>query len=235
MWPARAIFLTECVQYYTASNFFRYGQAIESRYVRRKLAHEDSLMSTSTSRVSDQDDVQLRHRPRHGQNPSTVKKLLLCRDYGTTVTSISYVTFDPDTPPVDVHLREIRCIANWPQASQFVNTAIPSVPSKSRYREGRFLWGYEVEYELRNLSGNDAAESIICVMQLPNLLLGDDGEAADNDQLPQPREALHKVGITAKDAIRDYDIEVSKPTHRQLAKQEDFNENWEVELVLCLT
>ncbi|KAH1430550.1 hypothetical protein KXX32_003984 [Aspergillus fumigatus] len=131
--------------------------------------------------------------PRHGQNPPTVKELLLCRDYGTTVTSISYVTFDPDKPPVDVHLRQIRCIANWPQASQFVNTAIPSVPSKSRYREGKFLRGYEVEYGLRNLSGNDDAESINCVIQLPNLLLDDDGEAADNDQLSQPREALHKM------------------------------------------
>ncbi|KAH3463523.1 hypothetical protein KXV78_000776 [Aspergillus fumigatus] len=179
-----------------------------------------------------QGDVQLRHRPRHGQNPPTVKELLLCRDYGTTVTSISYVTFDPDKPPVDVHLRQIRCIANWPQASQFVNTAIPSVPSKSRYREGKFLRGYEVEYGLRNLSGNDDAESINCVIQLPNLLLDDDGEAADNDQLSQPREALHKVGITAKDAIRDYLIEVFKHTHGQLAKHEDFNETWEVELMV---
>jgi hypothetical protein len=135
---------------------------------------------------------------------------------------------------VDVHLREIRCIANWPQASQFVNSAIPSVPSKSRYREGKFLRGYEVEYGLRNLSGNDDAESINCVIQLPNLLLDDDGEAADNDQLSQPREALHKVGITAKDAIRDYLIEVFKHTHGQLAKHEDFNETWEVELVLCV-
>jgi hypothetical protein len=40
---------------------------------------------------------------------------------------------------------------------------------------------YEVEYALRNLSENDDAEMMNCVIQLPKLLLNDDGETADND------------------------------------------------------
>ncbi|GFF96078.1 hypothetical protein IFM47457_10691 [Aspergillus lentulus] len=204
------------------------------RRVRRKFAHTDSSTSTSTSRVSDEDDVQLRHSPRYGRNPLTAKKLLLCLDYGTTLTSISYITFDPDEPPEDVHPREVRCVANWPQANQFVNAASPFVPSESWYRGGEFLWGHEVQHTLRNLSDNDDAESMDCIIQLPKLLLDDDGESIDNDRLSQPRKALHKAGRTARDAIRDYLMKVFKHTHGQLLNYEGFNNTWEVELVLCV-
>ncbi|KAF7165387.1 hypothetical protein CNMCM6106_001577 [Aspergillus hiratsukae] len=204
------------------------------RRVRRKFAHTDSSTSASTSRVSDEDDVQLRHSPRYGQNPVTAKKLLLCLDYGTTLTSISYITFDPDDPPTDVHPRGIRCVANWPQATRFVSAASPFVPSESWYRDGNFLWGHEVQHTLRNLSENDDPESMNCIIQLPKLLLDDDGESVDNDRLSQPRNALRKVGRTAKEAIRDYLMKVFKHTHGQLGKYEGFDNTWEVELVLCV-
>jgi hypothetical protein len=200
----------------------------------RRLRRKFSLTSTSTSRVVDEDDDQLRHKPQYGQNPLTAKKLLLCLDYGTTLTSISYVTFEPDDPPMDIHPREIRCIANWPQASRFVHPASPFVPSKGWYRDGQFLWGYEVEHGLCSLSEKDDAKSTNGVIQLPKLLLDDDGEGVDNDGLSQPREALHKVLRTPRDAVRDYLVRVFKHTHGQLTKHEDFNDTWEVELVLCV-
>ncbi|EAW15647.1 uncharacterized protein NFIA_049880 [Aspergillus fischeri NRRL 181] len=204
------------------------------RRVRRKFAHTDSSTSTSSSRISDEDDIQLRHGPRYGQNPLTAKKLLLCLDYGTTLTSISYVTFDPDDPPIEVHPRAVRCVANWPAASRFVNAASPFVPSESWYRDGNFLWGHEVQHTLRNLSENDDVESMNCIIQLPKLLLDDDGESVENDRLSQPRSALRKVGRTAREAIRDYLMKVFKHTHGQLGKYEGFNNTWEVELVLCV-
>ncbi|PIG89926.1 hypothetical protein AARAC_003548 [Aspergillus arachidicola] len=204
------------------------------RRVRRKLAPKSSSTSVSTSRVSDEDDIQLRHSPRSEQSLLPARKLLLCLDYGTTLTSISYITFDPTDPPTDIHPRAIRCIANWPLASRFVNAASPFVPSESWYRDGKFLWGHEVQHTLRNLSESDDTESINCIVQLPKLLLDDDGKDLDNDRLAQPREALRNVGRTARDAIRDYLMKVFKHTHGQLGRYEGFNNTWEVELALCV-
>ncbi|KAE8358632.1 hypothetical protein BDV27DRAFT_65963 [Aspergillus caelatus] len=204
------------------------------RRVRRKLAPNASSTSASTSRVSDEDGVQLRHSPRSEQSLPPAKKLLLCLDYGTTLTSISYIAFDPNDPPTDVHPRAIRYIANWPLASRFVNGASPFVPSESWYRDGKFLWGHEVQHTLRNLSEIDDIKSINCIVQLPKLLLDDDGEDQDDDRLAQPREALRNVGKTARDAIRDYLMKVFKHTHGQLGKYEGFNNTWEVELALCV-
>jgi hypothetical protein len=49
-----------------------------------------------------------------------------------------------------------------------------------------------------------------CVIQLLKLLINNDRETADNDQLSQLREVLHKESRTAKDAIKDYLIKVFK-------------------------
>ncbi|GIJ84943.1 hypothetical protein Asppvi_003798 [Aspergillus pseudoviridinutans] len=204
------------------------------RRVRRKLAHMDSSTSTSMCRVTDEDDVQLRRSPRNGQNPVTAKKILLCLDYGTTLTSISYITFNPDHPPVHVHPGGIRSIANWPMAIRSANAAGPFVPSESWYRDGNFLWGHEVQRTLRNLSEKDDADSMNYIIQLPKLLLDDDGESVDDDRLSQPRNALRKVGRTAREAIMDYLMKVFEHTHGQLGKYEGFNNTWEVELVLCV-
>ncbi|OGM45256.1 hypothetical protein ABOM_006452 [Aspergillus bombycis] len=209
-------------------------RAKPQRRVRRKLDPQASSSSTSSSRVSDEDHVQLRHCSRLEQSLLPARKLLLCLDYGTTLTSISYITFDPSDPPRDVHPRGIRCIANWPRASRFVHPGSPFVPSESWYRDGKFLWGHEVQYTLHNLSESDDTESINCIVQLPKLLLDDDGEDPDNDQLTQPREALHNVGKTARDAIRDYLMKVFKHTRGQLVQREGFNSTWEVELALCV-
>ncbi|KAL6229621.1 hypothetical protein BDW75DRAFT_235055 [Aspergillus navahoensis] len=159
------------------------------RRVRRRLDEGDTSTSISSSRVADEVEALL------GQSTMRAKYL-------------SYITFDPDDPPRDIHPRRIQCIANWPKASRFVNAASPFVPSESWYRNGEFLWGYE----------------------LPKLLLNNDGEGVDNDRLSQ----LCEVGRNARDAIRDYLMEVFKHTHGQLKEHEDFNKTWEVELVLCV-
>ncbi|KAL5358282.1 hypothetical protein BJX96DRAFT_39305 [Aspergillus floccosus] len=205
------------------------------RRVRRKLAHGGSSARISASRVSDEDNIPRRHSPRIRQNPLLTKKLLLCLDYGTTLTSISYIAFDPDDPPIDIHPMEIRCIADWPEANRFVHAASPFVPSESWYHNGKFLWGHQVQHTLRNLSEDDNAESMGSIIQLPKLLLDDEGGGgAGNNRLSQPRKALRKVGRTARDAIRDYLMEVFKHTHGQLGKNEGFNDTWDVELVLCV-
>ncbi|KAB8265012.1 hypothetical protein BDV32DRAFT_116930 [Aspergillus pseudonomiae] len=203
------------------------------RRVRRKLDPPASSTSASSSRVSDEDDVHLRHSPRLEQNvpPS---KLILCLDYGTTLTSISYITFDPNNPPTVVHPLGIRSIANWPRARRFVHPGSPFVPSESWYRDGKFLWGHDVQYTLHTLSENDDTESIDYIVQLPKLLLDDDGGDLDNDQLAQPRKALRNVGKTARDAIRDYLMKVFKHARSQLGEKEGFNNTWEVELALCV-
>ena len=174
------------------------------------------------------------HCPRLEQNVLSVRKLLLCLDYGTTSTSISYVTFDPNDPPTDIHPTGIRCIANWPQACRFVHAASPSVPSESWYRDEKFLWGHEVQHTLHKLSENDDLKSISCIIQLPKLLLEDGDEDLDNDQLAQPREALRNVGKSARDAIRDYLMKVFEHARGQLGEKEGFNNTWEVELALCV-
>jgi hypothetical protein len=69
-----------------------------------------------------------------------------------------------------------------------------------------------------------------CIIQLPKLLLDNDGEGVDDDRLSQ----LCEVGRNARDAIRDYLMEVFKHTQGQLKEHEDFNKTWEVELVLCV-
>ncbi|KAL4786834.1 hypothetical protein BJX76DRAFT_320352 [Aspergillus varians] len=209
-----------------------------SRRVRHKLAPDVYLTSEFTSRLSgdEENDVQPRRRPRSKQSllPAT-NKLLLCLDYGTTLTSISYVTFDSNNPPSqDIHPSAIRCIANWPKAHLHVNSRSPFVPSESWYRDGKCLWGYEVEHELRGLSEEDDAESINCIVQLPKLLLDDEDPDHHDDQLAQPREVLRNVGKTAREAIRDYLMKVFKHTHSQLGLREGFNDTWEVELALCV-
>jgi hypothetical protein len=108
------------------------------------------------------------------------------------------------------------------------------VPSESWYRNGKFLWGYEVQHTLRSLPAIYDAKTLNCIIQLPKLLLDTDREGADDDRLSQPKKALYKVGRNARDAIRDYLMEVFKHTHGQLKEHEDFNKTWEVELVLCV-
>jgi hypothetical protein len=108
------------------------------------------------------------------------------------------------------------------------------VPSESWYHNGKFLWGYEVQHTLRSLPAMYDAKMTNCIIQLPKLLLDNDGEGADNDRLSQLKKALYKVGRNARDAIRDYLMEVFKHTHSQLKEHEDFNKTWEVELVLCV-
>jgi hypothetical protein len=215
--------------YYATSILFAMAQRSNPlSSVRRKFARTDFSTGTPTSREAEE-DVQLPHNTRHRQNPLTAKKLLLCVDYGTTLTSISYITFNPDDPPVNIHPSAIRSIANWPNGA-----ANRSVPSKSWYRYGKFLWGHKVQHTLRNLSENDVTESLNSIVQLPKLLLDDDGKGTDNDRLSQPRKALRKVGRTPRGAIGDYLMEVFKHTQGQLGQYEAFNDTWEVELVLCV-
>ena len=93
---------------------------------------------------------------------------------------------------------------------------------------------HEVQHTLRSVPATYDAKTMNCIIQLPKLLLDNDRKSADNDRLSQPKKALYKVDRTARDAIRDYLMEVFKHTHGQLKEHEDFNKTWEVELVLCV-
>lgn len=204
------------------------------RRVRQKFAATASSTSTSTSRASDEDYFQLRHRTRAGQSQLPTKKLLLCLDYGTSLTSMSYAILDPDDVPTDFDPSAIKCIVNWPGASQFSHSDIPFVPSESWYGDGRFLWGYEVQNTLRKVSEGERTQWMKGIVQLPKLLLDNDMEDLDEDQLALPREALRNVGRTATEAIRDYLMKAFKHAHRQLVGKKGFNDSWQVELALCV-
>ncbi|KAL4805679.1 hypothetical protein BDV18DRAFT_139633 [Aspergillus unguis] len=161
------------------------------RRVRRKLVHNPSSASdNSISRVPSEDVGNSGDTARSGQNRLTAKKILLCLDYGTTMTSISYITFDPDNPPEDVEPRAIRCIANWPGADRWAHPGTPFVRSESWYWDGKCLWGYEVQNRLYCLLDEDDVESINCVVQLPKLLFDDEGKDFGDSYLAQTREAL---------------------------------------------
>ena len=106
------------------------------------------------------------------------------------MTSISYITFDPDNPPEDVEPRAIRCIANWPGADRWAHPGTPFVRSESWYWDGKCLWGYEVQNRLYCLLDEDDVESINYVVQLPKLLFDDEGKDFGDSYLAQTREAL---------------------------------------------
>ncbi|KAL4864781.1 hypothetical protein BDV12DRAFT_7624 [Aspergillus spectabilis] len=219
------------------------------RRVRRKLAY-GPFTTRYTINGSSNNDANLSHkspsqkRQTPAPNSQVPKKLLLCLDYGTASTSLSYMTFNPRRPPTDVHPGTIRSVINWPQASGHFDGDSAYVPSESWYRDGKYLWGFQVQQTLQTLSEDDDASSINCVVQLPKLLLDNDDEEDeeeeeqaeddDDDTLLQPRQALRNVGKTAREAIQDYLIKVFKHAHEQLATREGFNDNWEVELGLCV-
>ncbi|KAL4919237.1 hypothetical protein BDW62DRAFT_200116 [Aspergillus aurantiobrunneus] len=209
------------------------------RSARQNLAHGPYTKRRITKVFSD-DDGHLRHKAqsRNGQSPArnsnSPKKLLLCLDYGTASTSLSYLTFDPRSPPADVNPTGIRPIKNWPQVSGYFDGDSSCVPSESWYRDGEYLWGFQVRQTLERLTEYHDLSSINCVVQLPKLLLDNDGEDEDDGPLFQPRQALRNVGKTPGEAIQDYLMKVFEHAHQQLALAEGFNETWEVELVLCV-
>ncbi|KAL4951881.1 hypothetical protein BDW69DRAFT_30874 [Aspergillus filifer] len=209
------------------------------RLVRRKLNHDAYKTRRTINRASD-DELHTRHKlpSRNGHSctpapPNKPKKLLLCLDYGTASTSISYTTFDPRDPPTDIIASEISSIQNWPQARGFTDNENACVPSESWYREGRFLWGFQVQQTLESLPDTEATNSIDRIVQLPKLLLDEDDNTL-NEPLQHPRQALYNVGKTARQAIQDYLMQVFKHAHEQLASQEGFDNTWEVELGLCV-
>ncbi|KAL4795053.1 hypothetical protein BDV19DRAFT_389709 [Aspergillus venezuelensis] len=209
------------------------------RLVRRKLNHDAYKTRRTINRISD-DELDTRHKSpsRNGHSmtpapPNRPKKLLLCLDYGTASTSISYTTFDPDDPPTDIIPSDISSIQNWPQARGFTDNENACVPSESWYREGRFLWGFQVQQTLQSLPDTEATNSIDRIVQLPKLLLDEDDNTL-NGPLQHPRQALYNVGKTARQAIQDYLMHIFKHAHEQLASREGFDSTWEVELGLCV-
>ncbi|KAL4819764.1 hypothetical protein BDW67DRAFT_181481 [Aspergillus spinulosporus] len=204
------------------------------RHVRRKVSHNYYYSSSrSTTQGSEDEEVQLRPSSNEQQR-APAKKLLICLDYGTAFTSISYLPYDLDKPPVDISPSSIRCIRNWPHARGPFHAGSPSVPSKSLYRNGVFLWGHSVQNKLQALSVLDGVSSLDRTVQLPKLLLDDDGDGSEEDPLLPQKEVLRNVGKTAREAVQDYLMRVFKHAHPQLEKQEGFNETWVVELVLCV-
>ncbi|KAL4749305.1 hypothetical protein BDW72DRAFT_194934 [Aspergillus terricola var. indicus] len=151
----------------------------------------------------------MRHPVPAGQSLLPRKKLLLCLDYGTTFTSVSYIVFDPDQPPVHCHPSAIRSIKNWPHAS---DANSPSVPSETWYHDAKCLWGNAI----------------------PKLLLENEADGTNNDPLTRQRQALLNVAKPARDAIRDYLMKAFKHVHGQLEKLKYFDNTWAVEMALCV-
>jgi hypothetical protein len=159
----------------------------------------------------------------------------MCLDYGTAFTSISYIVFDPDDPPVDIGSHSIRSVRRWPQAAGFFHPYISCVPSESWYRaDGEYLWGYPVQKKLEKMSAEEDVSSANRIVRLAKLLLDEEEEPGSSDPLLEIKNALRNVGRTAREAVTDYLTHVFMHTRQVLERCEGFNPSWEVELALCV-
>jgi hypothetical protein len=159
----------------------------------------------------------------------------MCLDYGTAFTSISYIVLDPDETPVDIGLRSVRSVRDWPQTPGFFNPLTACVPSESWYRDGEYLWGYTVQQKLRSMSKEEDASSTNRIVRLAKLLLDEQEEEASlSDPLLEIKNALRTVGRTAREAVTDYLMHVFMHARRVLERSEGFTQSWEVELALCV-
>jgi hypothetical protein len=209
--------------------------------VRRKLTHatkskniqEPAGYRRSPSRV----DPSPPARAARSKTPN--QKLLLCLDYGTAFTSISYIAFDPDNPPVDIGLRGVKSVRGWPQAARFLDHFSACVPSESWYRDdGEYLWGYTVQQKLRTMSKGEDVGCTNRVIRLAKLLLDEEEEeekeASSSDHLLENKNALRNVGRTAREAVTDYLKHVFEHARLELEQHEGLDPSWEVELALCV-
>ncbi|KAL3454207.1 hypothetical protein BJX65DRAFT_262995 [Aspergillus insuetus] len=213
------------------------------RRVRRKLMHA----THSGESNNNEEPADYRRSPSRGDpNPparaarsrSPNQKLLLCLDYGTAFTSISYIAFDPDYPPVDIGLRSVRSMRGWPQATGFFHPLTACVPSESWYRDdGEYLWGYTVQQKLRTMSKEEDVRCTNRVIWLAKLLLDEEEEEEEpgsSDPLCEIKNALRNVGRTAREAVTDYLMHVFAHARSLLEQCEGFDPSWEVELALCV-
>ncbi|KAL2860067.1 hypothetical protein BJX68DRAFT_224268 [Aspergillus pseudodeflectus] len=209
------------------------------RRVRRKLTHATHSTTASSNngeRAGYGRSIPLRAEPNPpaARSRNSNQKLLVCLDYGTTFTSISYIVLDPDEPPVDIGLRSVRSVRDWPQAAGFFHPLTACVPSESWYRDGEYLWGYTVQQKLQTMSKEEDASSTNRIVRLAKLLLDEQEEASSSDPLREIKNALRTVGRTAREAVTDYLMHVFTHARRVLERSEGFTQSWEVELALCV-
>jgi hypothetical protein len=169
---------------------------------------------------------------------TSTKKLtfIVAVDYGTTYTSVSYVKFDPNERPEVIGLHDIKPVNDWPEVHGWLVPAqFSQVPSESWYADGKHFWGFGAFKRRRDarrccavIPGNLIVGSGFC----PKILLSESQETDNRRQ--DLRNALMAIGKEETDIVTDYLVEILCHTKRQLIKFEHYNENCDVELVLCV-
>lgn len=157
-------------------------------------------------------------------------KFIIGLDYGTTFSSVSYVKFDPDNPPVTLRGEQIQSITDWPDAGGRWRN--PEVPSESWYLGDEFHWGYGARNTLQE-SDDDNLDCRNRIIQYAKLLLpGDQKDTRGPRQ--ELKRTLHRAKKDEVDVTRDYLCEVLRYTKEFLEDREGFNATCEVELVFCV-
>jgi molecular chaperone DnaK (HSP70) len=156
-------------------------------------------------------------------------KFVVGLDYGTTYSSVSYVKFDVATPPNTIVGNQIESINYWPGCIDRWRN--PEVSSESWYHGKEFHWGYNARQPIKGLEdgGLDDRNRII---QFAKLLLCE--RQTDDGPRDDLRETMKRLEKTGKDLIKDYIREILKHSKTHLEEKENFREDCEVELVLCV-
>lgn len=157
-------------------------------------------------------------------------KFIIGLDYGTTFSSVSYVKFDPDNPPVSLRGEQIRSVTHWPGAGN--RSRNPDVPSESWYLGGQFHWGYGTRKAIME-SDDDNLDCRNRIIQYAKLLLpGDQKDTRGPRQ--ELKRTLHKAKKDEIDVTKDYLFEVLSHTKKFLEGREGLDAGCEVELVFCV-
>ncbi|OJJ04015.1 hypothetical protein ASPVEDRAFT_43457 [Aspergillus versicolor CBS 583.65] len=157
-------------------------------------------------------------------------KFIIGLDYGTTFSSVSYVKFDPDNPPLTLRGEQIRSVTHWPGAAN--RSRNPDVPSESWYLGDQFHWGYGAR-KATMASDDDNLDCRNRIIQYAKLLLpGDQKDTRGPRQ--ELKRTLHKAKKDEVDVTRDYLFEVMAHTKKFLGDREGLDAGCEVELVLCV-
>lgn len=157
-------------------------------------------------------------------------KFIIGLDYGTTFSSVSYVKFDPDNPPVTLRGEQIHSVTHWPGAGS--RSRNPDVPSESWYLGDEFHWGYGARRAILE-SDDDNLDCRNRIIQYAKLLLpGDQKDTRGPRQ--ELKRTLHRAKKDEVDVTKDYLCEVLKHTKEFLEDREGFDAKCEVELVFCV-
>ncbi|KAJ5114016.1 hypothetical protein N7456_002550 [Penicillium angulare] len=157
-------------------------------------------------------------------------------DFGTTMTSISYLRLDSSEFSRTAVPSQIKFITQWPGAGQYRNTG--EVPSEVIYIDGNMHWGYEAQERLKDYQQKcrpiDGGPKVLRFMKI--LLANDKSKGArpEGIRLREVREALETLGKSVRDVVEDYLTAVLREAKEFLKKHEEFEGREKVEFSMSV-